>query len=153
MSTVGDLIHSLDKAKVFAELVHHGADEDLDGYGQMWQTLLRLQPKLTDATVMLKREWSIEDPPKFYVDVSGIKQGDPQLWAIEYVEWQQWLAMEIIVADELQPMSLEEQLAHCLLEMSWSGFTQEEVQKRHDEIIDRLDEVKEELNTPPRNLN
>lgn len=152
MPTVGELIHSLDKAKVLGTLprLYRGKGEDPEGYDQMWDTLKGLQPKFTDMSVVLSRRWSLDKPPKPRVEVSGIKDGEQQHYAIEFVDWQEWLSMPIIVAEELQPMPSEEQLAHCLYEMSWAGYTQSEIKEQFDTILDRVDEAKEMLDEPTK---
>src|SRR5580658_2375468 len=149
MPTVGDLIHSLDRAKVLAELarLYSGDGEDPEGYEEMWETLKGLQPKLSEMSVLLGRSWSVDEPPEAIVDVSGIKEGDGEHYAIEYVDWQEWLSMPIIVSEDLQPMSGEEQLAHCLYEMSWAGYSQADIKERCDAILDSADDAKEALGT------
>jgi hypothetical protein len=145
MPTVGDLIHSLDNAKVLSELarLYQGEGEDLDGYAEMWLVLKDLRPKLTKMSVLLSRRWSDDDPSEPCVDISGVETGDPQQYAIEYIEWQEWLSMPVIVAAELQPMGAEEQLAHCLYEMTWAGYRQEDIAEQKQEIVDSVAEVEE----------
>lgn len=144
MRTVGELMHSLSKARVLAELstLYNGSGEDPAGYDQMWDTLKSLQPKLTKLSVVLSRRWSLDEPPEPWVDISGVEAGDPQHLAIEYVDWGEWLSMPVHVAPEIQPMSPEEQLAHCLYEMSWAGYTQAVIKEQYDEILDMAEEVK-----------
>ena len=147
MPTVGDLIHSLDKEAVFAHLarLYQGDGESPEGYNNVWHFLKNLQPKMSDTSILISRRWSLDDPPEPRIDVSGTKGGSSEHWAIEYVEWQEWLWMPILVDKEIQPMADEEALAHCMYEMTWAGYTQSDIKEQYDEIIDRVDEVRESL--------
>ena len=150
--TVGELIHSLSKQAVLDTLAHlyTGKGEWPEGYASLWEELRKMQPVLTDCSVVLSRTWSSDDEPEPLVDVSGRMKGDTQLYAIEFVPWQEWLSMPIEVDAELQPMPLEEQLAHCFYEMTWAGYTQSEVGDRLEEITDRVEEVKEAWEKEPK---
>lgn len=143
--TVGDLIHILDKAAVLAELsrLYRGEGESPEGYDRMWETLRLLQPKLTDTSVLLSQRWSIDEPPERIVDVSGIKGSDDTQWAIEFVDWREWLSMPILVDAELRHISDEERLAHCLYEMSCAGYTQEDIEQQFNMIVDLAEEAAE----------
>jgi hypothetical protein len=43
--------------------------------------------------------------------------------------------MPIIVAAELQPMGAEEQLAHCLYEMTWAGYKRISLNRSRKSLI------------------
>ena len=73
-------------------------------------------------------------------------------YAIEYCSWEEWLGY--YVSDELlAEMSACGVVVCCLYEMTWAGFTQDDVQKRIDEILEAgkdgdrgvpFDEIKKE---------
>ena len=46
-------------------------------------------------------------------------------------------------------MTIEEQLAHCLSEMTWSCYTQDDIRKQRDSTIDMVYDIKE-LHEMPR---
>lgn len=137
MRTVGELIHSIDKEAVLATLAktYHGTGEDPEGYSDAWDTLLSMQPKLTKLSCVLSRK-------KFGVDVSGREGDDPQLYAIEFVDWREWLSMPIVIDPSIGDMSDTEQLAHVLYELTWGGYDPETQQAMVDEIDDRIEEIK-----------
>jgi hypothetical protein len=71
--------------------------------------------------------------------VSGIDEdgsGD-----ISFVPWSNWKGMEIDSETDEQ-YSDDEVVAHCLEEMTFAGFSQEEVQKKVAELSSRYDEMR-----------
>lgn len=155
MKTVGELIHSLDKESVLGELanLHKDEGEDAEGYDKMWDELLTLQPKLTKTSVLLSLALSLDEESETWIDISGIKEGDNSKYAIEFTDWREWLSMPIKVGDDLLPMSEDHQLAHCLYEMSWAGYTQPEIQERWDRILDSVEEIQAYLEDESKKLN
>ena len=147
--TVGELLHSTKKPDVMAVLFHlyTGSGEDPEGYDRMWDTLLRLQPEPTTTSIYLGRTMSDDDPPEPWVDVSGREPNDPQSWAIEFVDWAQWLSMEIEVDPALANMPDEEKLAHCLYEMTWAGYDREAAACRMEELVESVEEAKAQFET------
>jgi hypothetical protein len=148
MPAVGELIHRLDNDKALDELarLHQGDGEDPDGYDRIRDVLRELRPKFSDLSVIPARKWSMDEPPEPWVDVSGIQADDPQQYAIEYVEW---LSIPIIAMLELQPMTIEEQLAHCLYEMTWSCCTQDDIKEQRDSTLDMVYDIKGIHEKPP----
>ncbi len=83
-----------------------------------------------------------------YVDVSG-HYTDPadrtdeftNSLAIEFIPWNEWLGMPIN-ENSLKNFSELEIIAHCLNEMTYAGFEQEEIQSE----ITRISSIKDEYN-------
>lgn len=73
-----------------------------------------------------------------YIDVSGIHQ-QPQSeeercsYAIEFTPWKEWLGMEIH-PNSLADFSELEIIAHCLYEMTFVGFEEEDIQEELQHI-------------------
>lgn len=134
--TVGELIHSLRKEDVLACLAttYKGKGEDPEGYSQMWDTLVTLQPKAGDLSCLI-------DKVEHGIDVSGIKEGEDEHYAIEFVDWREWLFMPIVLSEETSGLSEIEQMTHILYEIAWGGYTQEIQQDTFTEILDRKEEV------------
>ncbi len=138
MKTVGELIHSLDLANVLAALksVYTGEGESEEGYRLVWSKLKAMQPQNSSVTVLLSRRGGN------WIDVSGLEPGDSQHYAIEFVDWAQWLSMPIKVAPELGAMREAEQLAHCLYEMTFMGYDQADIAENLEDIHDSVEEIK-----------
>lgn len=137
MKTIGELIHSLELEDVLSALkrLYTGEGEDEEGYREVWAKLKTMQPQNTSTTVLLSRRQS------GWIDVSGLEPGSSTHYAIEFVEWAQWLSMPIDVAPELRPMLETEQLAHCLYEMTFAGYEQSDIEEKLEEIRDAHEEV------------
>ncbi len=111
--------------------------ENLSGYQKMFNQLQLLSPTPTEISIVVKWETDDFDNTK-YVDVSG-KYNNPKTeeekfsQALEFTPWSEWLAMEI--ADEsLQDFNELEIIGHCLYEMTFVGFEEEEIQEKIQDI-------------------
>ena len=105
--------------------------------------------KDSDTTIVLTTvtDETLYDCP--YVDVSG-RVADKgkgngnwasESYAIEFKPWDEWLGMTI-AEQTLKEFSEPQILAHCLYEMTFVGFNQEEIQKRFEEIFILTEEIK-----------
>lgn len=80
-----------------------------------------------------------------YVDVSG-KYKNPKnedekfSQAIEFTTWSEWLGMEVS-QESLLHFSELEIISHCLFEMTFVGFEEEETQKE----LNRIEEITEDF--------
>lgn len=121
-----------------------------EGYESVYN-LLRITPAAdsADMEIVVQLVSGGQAGGEPYVDVSGRVcnsrnySGEPDCdsYAIEFKPWEQWLGMEIDpVAFEL--FSETEILAHCLYEMTFVGFDEDEIQKRYQEINSLADEIK-----------
>jgi hypothetical protein len=121
------------------EKLFHDQDKNMQGYEEVFNQLKTLQPKAGDVTINVC--WEHDDfDNEDYVDVSGyythpkIGTDEAELsLALEFTPWEEWLAMPI---DEktLESFSELEIIAHCLWEMTFMGFDQEEIQEELDTI-------------------
>lgn len=97
-------------------------------------------PKQTDITIHC--EWV--GPDEFddvgYWNVYGTSEtDDPGMGlALDFTAWDEWMGMECVIPPALEECEF---VAHCLWEMTFMGFTQEEVMKHKSEIEDELEKV------------
>ena len=152
MKTVGELLHSVQKGDVLASLAitYTGEGEDAEGYDKAWDILLTIQPKMTTLSCVLAL---VERPVNWKgIDVSGLEAGDTEThYAIEFVDWAEWLSMPVIVDPSAGDLSEVEQLVHILYEMTWGGYTPATQQEHLEEIQDRYEETKEMFGDKPLN--
>jgi len=111
--------------------------ENIEGYQKMFNKLQLINPKLTDISIVVKWETDDFDNTK-YVDVSGEyknpKTEEEQFsQALEFTPWGEWLAMEV-ATESLQNFNELEIIAHCLYEMTFIGFEEEEIQEKIQNI-------------------
>jgi len=111
--------------------------ENIAGYQKMFNQLQLLSPIHTGICIVVKWETDDFDNTK-YVDVSG-KYSNPKTeeqmfsQALEFTPWSEWLAMEI-ATESLQNFNELEIIAHCIYEMTFVGFEEEEIQEKIQNI-------------------
>lgn len=122
----------------------HSKYNDIDdsSYKRAFYRLTELDPmestKFKINVRHIKEAWNdpeLEDEE--YDDVTGIIDGEDIPYAIEYVDWKEWLAMEI-TEESLQNYDEKEILSHCLWEMTWNGFSNEQVNKAAEDMKKRV---------------
>lgn len=120
--------------------------EIIEKYEKVFHALQTLQPIDNDMLIVLTGyELDSDDETKStYIDVSGRKlTPDPNSitdsYAIEFVKWENWLGMELAPETKKQFNELEI-IAHCLYEMTFCGYEQEEIQEQFDSIQKTADE-------------
>ncbi len=123
-------------------------EEYMEDYEKMFNELQVTPSKASNITIDVELIHDSYDDTQ-YVDVSGYYTNPADRTdefsnslAIEFTPWNEWLAMPI---DEksLKNFSELEIIAHCLNEMSYSGFEQEEIQ----EELSRIKEIKEDYDS------
>ncbi len=85
--------------------------QSIVGYTKILKALRKIKPEPSDLTIL---------PSKWNTGGRG-KKGE--VFAIGFCKWQEWLGMDI----ETKTHGLTV-LCYCLWEMSWSGFSQQQIQ-------------------------
>lgn len=135
----------------------------IDAYASVHETLISLTPHPTTMRIIVEEVFrpGLDDEP--YVNVSGrngtlqkeLKEfehfgvsADSEFansevsYAIEYTPWEEWLGMEIEPAT-LEAIDEVGVLAHCLWEMTFAGFDQEDIQPQIRGLQETVDEIKD----------
>lgn len=93
-----------------------------------------------------------------YVNVSGydnskkvISNGLTESLALEFTPWDEWLGMNIDQSS-LNDFSSYEIICHCLHEMTFMGFDQEEIKNELDKIKDAMEDYKN-MTEEEKNIN
>jgi hypothetical protein len=82
-----------------------------------------------------------------YVDVAGrkliadINSSFTDSYAIEFVKWDNWLGMSL-APETLENFKELEIISHCLHEMTFCGYEEEEIQQQFDSINKTIDDYK-----------
>jgi len=110
--------------------------ESIDGYRVVFERLQTMEPVFDDMLIVLKEcacDLGEEDgSASTYVDVSGRKlvpepDSLTDSYALEFVKWENWLGMEL-TPETIENFSELEIIAHCLYEMTFCGYDQDEIQ-------------------------
>ena len=117
-------------ASLFLE-TYPDSKENKQEYKKVFEELKTMPPKETDMWLVLKKETSGEEE---YVDVAGLhkhpkSEEEKYAQGIEFLSWHNWLDMDI-QEETLQTFSEQEILVHCLYEMTYVGFSEEQIQER-----------------------
>ena len=125
-------------------------EEMLDEYRKVFEKLQITDPAEYDDIEIILTEYdcdpNIENEKETYVDVSGQKKiPDPDSitngYAIEFLEWNKWLGMELAL-ETLKNFSELEIIAHCLFEMTFIDYKEDAIQQQFKSISDTVEEYK-----------
>jgi len=124
-------------------------EKNIEGCKQVFEELHAIKPVETKMRIVIEDVFDEYDK-KYYTHVSSKdgslnKESDPDhfkddeignqevSYAIEFTDWAEWLAMDID-HESLSKYSELEIIVHCLWEMTFCGFTREDIKKAIDTI-------------------
>ncbi|QTE23866.1 DUF6557 family protein [Polaribacter cellanae] len=150
-----DLLHQTEWLSIEYTLLELYPDikEDMEAHRTAYEKIKRLEANNIDMEIVLDEikddfEDDFEDELTTYFDVSGKKNDkkDSQSYALEFMPWQDWLGMRIS-QDSLRNFNELEIVAHCLYEMTFIDFDDEEIaneKNKLNNIIDNFQNLSEE---------
>ncbi len=147
--TFAELIKSNAWLSVKMVLIKLFADQEdfMDDYQNVFNKLQVISPLPSNITIDIESVHDTYDNSQ-YVDVAGYytnpaNRNDEYTnsLAIEYTPWNEWLGMPID-ENSLKIFSELEIISHCLNEMTYAGFEQEDIQSE----MDKMRAIKEEYN-------
>jgi hypothetical protein len=143
--TLNELIHRHHWLSIQAELVrlYPEEEEQIDSYSDVYYQLKLLTPEPSDITIRIKE---IIDDDETYISVDGYytdgrvdEQSVNDTLGLDFTPWNKWLGMPID-KNAFEEFSELEIIAHCLFEMTFVAFDQEEIQEYMDDLRNRADE-------------
>lgn len=148
---LNDLIKSYNWLSIELTLLRLYPDQEtmVDNYRNVFEKLKFLEPHDYDMSIVLtENDCDVDDKTEIstYVDVSGRKKEKDRNsitdnYAIEFVEWEKWLGMDL-APETTKNFSDLEIIGHCLYEMTFIGYNEEEIKEQFDAINDRVEEYK-----------
>jgi hypothetical protein len=125
-------------------------EEIIEEYKRIFDSLQILEPDNSEMLIVLTvfecDTTEENEPATTYVDISGRKlfpeiNSISDSYAIEFVKWEKWLGMDLApeTSDNFSELEI---IAHCLYEMTFCGYEQEEIQEQFDSINNMVDEYK-----------
>jgi len=117
-------------------------ESSVQGYFDALAEIRTLDAKESDLTIIAY--WTVDDfdDTLEYVHVGGEKEDEDIGYAIEFTDWREWLGMEVGAHDKIEDISF---LAHCLWEMTFTGYTNKEVLDQFALIMSDAKECEERL--------
>ena len=132
-----DLITTTPAADILAECARIDEKNGEPPYRDVLDTLAEITPGKADFAIML-RPW--HEGEGRILDVSGVHEGDPQSYGIEFCPWDEWLDADVrFQGTDLTPAQM---VAQCLYEMTFIGFDQEEIQDQADKMNEMVEDIK-----------
>jgi len=120
-------------------------EKNISGYQKVFEQLLFMHPEDSEILIVVAHQKDDFDGEE-YADVSG-KYANPKneeeefLQAIEFTPWNKWLGMEISPENLLHFSELEI-ISHCLYEMTFAGFEEEEIQEELNSMAKSIEDYK-----------
>jgi hypothetical protein len=119
----------------------------VDDYRKVFERLTFLESENYNMSIVLAEyNCDLDDESEIstYVDVSGRKiENDPNTltdsYAIEFLDWKKWLGMDL-APETIQNFSELEIIVHCLYEMTFMGYNEEEIKEQFYQINNRVEE-------------
>jgi hypothetical protein len=134
-----DLIQKHPWKKIESALVRLYPDHEseLEGYRRVFGKLKALKPTPSEYRLLLQLVYS-EHAQEFDVefkclDPSQHEESTVSIFALERTPWASWLGMELD-AKTLEDFSEFDILAHCLYQMTFFGFSQEDIKTTSEEL-------------------
>jgi len=143
-----DIIRTNDWLSVELTLVklYPDQEENIDAYKEIFGKLRGMTPTDSEIQIILEEYFDEESYEESMVDVSGIKfvpnkSNLTESLAIEFVPWSEWLGMSIH-ARTLKKFNELEIISHCLFEMTFVGFEEEEIHDQFSSLKKSVDDYK-----------
>jgi len=123
--------------------------KNIEGFRQVFEQLQTIKPVETTTRIFIEDVFD-EYENEYYTSVSGKdgtlnKESNPEIfkddeignqevsYGIEFIDWAEWLDMDID-PESLSKYSELDIIVHCLWEMTFYGYTQEDIKETIDTI-------------------
>lgn len=136
---LNNLIREIPIKDIIARIPELYPNLDAEPYKQVIGKLLKITPEKSDMQISIEKQEPYDGGDSFY-DVRGIKSGTNETFAIEYSKWKEWLGMEIF-EETISKYSKLDIVCHCLWEMTFHGYNEEDVVTAREELQSRLDNL------------
>jgi hypothetical protein len=129
--TLYDLLDANEFADIedtFASLYKKNYVRNAVGYEEVFETLKEYDDVYRDEYVIFVTDVPASENMDGYTHVNGKKPSEEHSVCLSFTPWKEWLGMEI---DEvsLKNYTGEEILCHCLWEMTFYGYNENDIQK------------------------
>lgn len=142
-----DLIKTNNWLSIQNTLLNLYPDEEtlIDEYKNVFEKLQNLESTNMDLEIVLTKIGSEESD--FYIDVSGCEKNHDQnsssnTYSLASTKWDKWLGMNISQST-LNEFNELEIISHCLYEMTFFAFDEDEIQEYLASLEKSMEEYKE----------
>lgn len=142
--TLKDLIASNDWVNVEMTLMDLYPEQrrEMEDFREMYRQLLETESEESPVEIVLEKFFEEDTDEEGYVEVSGIETGEQEeteSLSLEFFPWKEWLGMTISerTLREYDPVEI---ICHCLVEMTFIGFDEEDIQRQFSLIAKDMEE-------------
>ena len=123
-------------------------EDNISEYEETFNQLLSIP--VIDNDMIIEISLVIDDFDKYeHIDISGRKENEHKdqeeqsiSYALEFTPWSEWLGMTID-DNSIENFTELEIIAHCLFEMTFIGFDEDEIKDEFKLINDKVEEYKQ----------
>ncbi len=121
-------------------------EKAIKAYQKVFSQLLQMDSNASQMEIVIKEYYDEDTDGKSYIDVSGsMLQGTNEemsySYAIEFEPWENWLGMSINETS-LKEFTELEIISHCLFEMTFVGYDENEIQGFKGKVEKSIDDYK-----------
>lgn len=117
----------------------------IDEYSRVFEYLKGLEPQYNSMKIVLTEHIvEYENEALTEIEVSGEEtdeNGNKISYALEFTKWDKWLGMDIS-PETITNFTELEIIAHCLYEMTFISYNEEEIQAEFENLNTTIDEIK-----------
>jgi hypothetical protein len=121
----------------------------IDEYRNVFEKLKFMKPEENDMNIVLTEYDSDDDESETetHIDVSGRKEKKEidsltDSYALEFVKWKNWLGMNL-ATETVKNFNELEIISHCLFEMTFMGYEENDIKEQLDEITKQIEDYKD----------
>gem|GEM_PF-1517002 len=146
--TIKQLLNTYSDDTILEELLRVYPDQkvNLKGYNKALKQLRKTEPLPSSTVINLS---TVKDEDEEHTSISIIEKGSSERLSASFIPWNEFIGMKITkdgknTLSKLTPKLTPklEILVHCLWEMTWYGYTNEEVQEelmKLETIVERVE--------------
>lgn len=137
-----DLLKKVDIERVLFYLEKLGeSKKSLDSYKTVYNNLLTMEVKDNKEMYIFVVEEKDYFEDEKYFNVLGLDIKDGESYAIEFMDWSDWLGSNV-VEKSVEKLGSVIFVAECLKEMTFLGFEEERMTEEREELNRRVESIK-----------
>ena len=137
-----DLLKKVDIERVLFYLEKLGeSKKSLDNYKIVYNNLLTMEVKDNKEMYIFVVEEKDYFEDEKYFNVLGLDIKDGESYAIEFMDWSDWLGSNV-VEKSVEKLGSVIFVAECLKEMTFLGFEEERMTEEREELNRRVESIK-----------
>ena len=137
-----DLLKKVDIERVLFYLEKLGeSKKSLDSYKTVYNNLLTMEVKYNKEMYIFVVEEKDYFEDEKYFNVLGLDIKDGESYAIEFMDWSDWLGSNV-VEKSVEKLGSVIFVAECLKEMTFLGFEEERMTEEREELNRRVESIK-----------